>query len=724
MMKIPRIIKWVSLLFLLLIALMTILRLLFFYYYNPQHLSFFPNTDAFWLGIRFDARIVSIILLPLLLLGSIEFKKKFTEISPLRKLFTFLICFVPIAAILIINLNAGFGIKTIEQIGIAFAISMVLMLILQLQVLNPFVSVKAKRFWFWYLGIAVTVWTLFYGFDFAHYSYLSQRLNASVLNFLEDAGISFNMMWQSYPIVKILLALIIAVVLLMWIVKRFYKTAAKENVSTIFGRTISFTVLFFIMIVGIFGRIGQYPLRWSDAFALGNDYKANLSLNPFQSFFSSLTFRHATYDRKKVAEYYPLMTEYLGIKNPNAEALNFARNYTYSKDSFPTRPNIVLVICESFSAYKSSMWGNPLNTTPYFNELCKEGIFFDHCFTPHFGTARGVWAVITGTPDVQLNKTVSRNPAAVDQHTIINNLEGYEKFYFLGGSTSWANIRGVLTNNIKGLNLYEGENFDAKKVDVWGISDKNLFLEANKRLAKQNKPFFAIIQTADNHRPYTIPEEDLNAFKKIENVSEDFLKKHGFESLAEYNAFRYTDFSYQQFMEAAKKEKYFSNTIFIFVGDHGIRGNAADMFPKSWTEEGLTSEHVPLLFYAPQLLQPQRINQVCSQVDILPSVAGLLHQSYYDNTLGRNLFDSSFKTKDFAFIIDHDERQIGVVSGDYYFVHQLNSSKEKLVSIKNNEPVPVNGSTDSIRGRLSALTQAAYETARYMLYNNKKKENK
>lgn len=722
MIKLPRIVKWVLYLFVTFVLLMSVLRLLFFYLFNPQHLSLMAVKDTLLLGLRFDARVMGIILLPLLLFGSIEFKKKFSEFTFLRKLYTFLVCFIPITAILIISANTGDLSKIFKQIIIGAGISLVIMMILQLRVLNPFTSGKAKRFWFWYLGMAVTVWVLFYGFDFAHYSYLSQRLNASVLNFLEDASISFTMMWQSYPLLKIIIAVTIAVWLLMWVVKKFFRLSAVNIGTTAFDRSVSFGVIFFVLALSIFGRIGQYPLRWSDAFASGNDYKANLSLNPFQSFFSSLTFRHSTYDKKKVEEYYPLMTEYLGINNPDPTTLNFSRNYTFTKDSFPGKPNVVLVICESFSAYKSSMWGNPLNTTPYFNQLCKNGIFFDHCFTPHFGTARGVWAILTGTPDVQLDKTASRNPAAVDQHTIINNFEGYDKFYFLGGSTSWANIRGVLTNNIRGLNLYEGENFDAKKVDVWGISDKNLFLEANKKLAQQNKPFFAIIQTADNHRPYTIPEEDLGTFKKIENVSADSLSRHGFESLPEYNAFRYTDFCYQQFFEAAKKEKYFDNTIFIFVGDHGIRGNAGEMFPKAWTEEGLTSEHVPLLFYAPKFLQPQRISRVCSQVDILPSVAGLLKQSFSDNTMGRNLFDSSNYNKDFAFIIDHDVRQIGVVSGDYYFVHQLNASKEKLVSIKDNLPVPVNSSTDSVRGRLSALTEAAYETARYMLLNNKKKE--
>ena len=135
------------------------------------------------------------------------------------------------------------------------------------------------------------------------------------------------------------------------------------------------------------------------------------------------------------------------------------------------KPNVVVVICESFSAYKSSMWGNPLNTTPFFNGLCNQGLFFDHCFTPSYGTARGVWAVITGIPDVEVSTTTSsRNPSAVDQHTIINDFEGYNKFYFLGGSTSWANIRGLLDQYCRTASLRATGLYRRPQKSTFGLS--------------------------------------------------------------------------------------------------------------------------------------------------------------------------------------------------------------------------------------------------------------
>lgn len=563
--------------------------------------------------------------------------------------------------------------------------------------------------------------------DYYHFDYLHQRLNATVLNYLQDAGISFNMMWQTYPLLKISFAL----VLLIFLASLGFSILLNnyQNQYTFNKRRgwVWYVLSFLLFGILIFGKIGQFPLRWSDAYTLSDDFKANLALNPFQSFISTLSFRNASYDIKKVREGYPLMSQYLGVQNPNNERLNFTRSYNFG-DSVSNKPNIVMVICESFSAYKSSMYNNPLNTTPFFNELCKQGVFFDRCFTPAYGTARGVWATITGIPDVESPQTASRNPNAVDQHTIINNFAGYNHLYFLGGSATWANIRGLLTNNIDNLKLYEQNDYNAKKIDVWGISDKNLFLESNKILSKQDKPFFAIIQTADNHRPYTIPEEDRAEFS-LKSFGNDSLKRFGFESNEEMNAFRYTDFCYRKFMEAAKKENYFNNTIFVFVGDHGIRYNGAlEYFPKAWTEQGLTCEHVPLLFYAPTLFAPKRIHEVCSQVDILPSIASLAKIPYTNNTLGRNLFDTSKMNQSsksptlekFAFVIDHDVKTIGLVSNNYYYLKNTKTKKEDFVSITTNQPVIETQQTDSVKKFMSNLTDAYYQTSLYLLLNNKK----
>lgn len=657
--RLSPLIQWILKIGCIFLLIMTLMRIGLYLYFNKQDYDFQELANAFILGFRFDLRVVSIILLSMVFLGNVP--------------------------------------------G-----------------LNPFRYPAAKKIWLGSLAIIIFIILFFHVIDFAHYGYLSKRLNASVLNYLQDASISLNMVWESYPVIWLVIGLMLATIFIWLLVKWTFDKTLDTNFVSGKQRIVEFTVCFIVFGMMIFGRFSQYPLRWSDAFALGSDYKANLALNPFESFFNTLKFRGNNYDENRLKEFYPVLSKYYDLKTDSGK-ISFTRNII-PNDTLAITPNVVLIICESFSTYKSSLFGNPFNTTPFFDSLSRNGLFFDRCFTPAYGTARGVWSIITGTPDVEAPSTASRNPAAVDQHTIINDFTTHEKFYFLGGSTSWANIRGLLTNNITGLNIYEQDNFDAPKIDVWGISDKNLFLEANKILARQNKPFFATIQTADNHRPYTIPEEDLDEFKKLE-PSFDSLRKFGFESVEEFNAFRYTDFCFKKFMEAAKKEKYFDNTIFAFIGDHGIPGNANEIFPNAWTEQRLTSHHVPLLYYAPKLISAQRNSTIASQIDVLPVLAGISRIPYQNTTLGRDLLDPGLKNG-FAFLFDLDKNQIGLVNRQYLFRKRINTTMEEWFSVVDDNQLSYNSIPADREIEFRKLSEALYEASKYLLLNNKKTNEK
>lgn len=718
----PRLMKWMFATGFTFLLLMFILRLAFFYHFKSDQYTFGNSLNALLLGLRYDLRVVCAIVLVPYLAGNVKLVYKKNNRLKAGSIIRIVLALLLLVALILFMLKGHSGIGPI--IFLLFLYVLFFIWLFSTKNCNPFENRGSANVFKTYFFIVSIFLALFYAFDFEHYDYLHQRLNASILNFAGDAKISMNMAWETYPVVTLLFAVTVVSVLLYVLINLWFKYF-KDAPFTGHGiaRIVLSYIFIFLLALGIFGRLNQYPLRWSDAFSFDDDFKANLALNPVQSFLSTLQFRSSTYAIQKVKEFYPLMAAYLGVDHPDSTTLNYRR--TFQPANTTNKPNVVIVICESFSAYKSSMWGNPLNTTPFFNEMCKNGILFDRCFTPSYGTARGVWAVITGIPDVEYPNTSSRNPAFVDQHSLMNDYKGYEKFYFLGGSTSWANIRGLLTNNISGLKIYEEESYKAETVDVWGISDKRLFLAANNAFAKQKTPFVAIIQTADNHRPYTIPDEDRKEFS-LKKYSEDSLKRFGFQSNDELNAFRYTDFSFEKFIEAAKKEKYFDNTIFVFVGDHGIRGDAGNMFPKAWTIDGLTTGHVPLLFYAPALLPPARINRTCSQVDVFPSVTALANIPYVNTTMGRNLFDTIPPQVPFphaAFLYDYNIKQIGMVTDDYLYEHNLITGKQDFRSSKNDDELPPNSDTETVRKSLQTLSRAYYETARYMLLKNKK-ENK
>jgi len=655
--RVPKTIQWIVKLFLIYLCIFTAFRIATVICFKPGSIPVTDLWPSFWLGLKYDLRWIAIILLPIAVLS----------VFPR---------------------------------------------------LSPFTSERGKKLWTAYLGITTLLVLFFYGADFGQFAYINARLNADALIFARDPRESLQMVWQSYPVVWILFGLVGAVMMMIWMFRRMHVDVTEKNINIhkfTYRRRWHAAAL---LLLGwfVYGFLTLKPLDIFRAFNLNDEFKSNLALNPMQNFFTTLQYINPDHNTK-AADYYKYMTDFLQIKDPVSPAKPYSRLVHPGSRAFESQPNVVLVICESFSMYKSSMSGNPLNSTPYFNQMCNEGIFFERCFSPSFGTARGIFATITGIPDVQLSIFSTQNQESVNQRTIINDFNGYEKFYFIGGRSQFNNFKG-LVSNINNLHVYEEGSYKAQKLNVWGISDKNLFLEANDVLSKQDKPFFAIIQTADNHRPFDIPEEDKDFARDL--ITNENLQKYGFESLKEYHAFAYTDYCIKKFMEAAKKTPHFNNTIFVFTGDHGVEGNATAIYPQAWTEQRLADEHVPLLFYAPALLSPQKRTETVSQIDILPTIAGMMQQPYLNTTLGRDVLDSN-KKENAAFIVYHAPGWIGVVNDDYFFRKNIRFQKEELVPVRNNLPVLSKQKEDSIKASLSKLTSAMYETARWMLINNKNK---
>jgi phosphoglycerol transferase MdoB-like AlkP superfamily enzyme len=654
---VPLTIQWLLMLWLIYVVIFTIFRVSTVALFIPSNVTIASLLPSFWLGFRFDAKWISIILLPIAILSVYP---KF----------------------------------------------------------SPFYSEKNKKLWSYYLALTTLFVLFFFGADFGNFSYNHTRINASALNFAEDPVISFKMLWQSYPMVWIVTALVVSVILMSKLFKGTHVMTTKRNLqeNMIYKKRWHLAAIAFLVWC-LYGVFSFHPIKWKDAFEMNDNFKSYVALNPLQNFFTTLQFRKPSFDDAQAKKYFPLIANFLQLDPKNIAEENYSREILPNSKSLESRPNIVLVICESFSMFRSSMSGNPLNTTPYFKKMCDSGIFFNRCFSPTFGTARGVFATLTGIPDVQLSKFSTRNPAAINQHTIVNEFEDYNKFYFLGGSSDFNNFEG-LVKNINGVKVYQEGSFKSAPLNVWGISDKNLFMESSQVLSEQKNPFFAIIQTADNHRPFSIPEEDTDFIRRVE--PEDTLHKYGFESLKEFQAFCYTDYCFEKLIEGAKKQPWFNNTIFVFVGDHGVEGETSAIYPDRLNMGRLSDEHVPLLFYAPELLLPQARHEVVSQIDVLPTIGGMLHQSYTNTTLGRDLLNSKNKM-DAAFIIHHDEGNIGVVTNDYFYVKNLRISKQELLPLNSNSLQLNNLQQDSVKSRLSELTSAMYETAKWMLVNNKEK---
>ncbi len=136
---------------------------------------------------------------------------------------------------------------------------------------------------------------------------------------LQDAKISMSMVRQTYPVITLVLLILISAVILFALINYSFNKIKRVAYAKSKTATFLYGLVFASLVgLGIFGRLNQYPLRWSDAFSFDDDFKANLSLNPIQSFLSTLQFINSKYDIKKVKAYYPLMVQYLGVKNPDS----------------------------------------------------------------------------------------------------------------------------------------------------------------------------------------------------------------------------------------------------------------------------------------------------------------------------------------------------------------------------------------------------------------------
>ncbi len=590
--------------------------------------------------------------------------------------------------------------------------------------LDPARSKRAVRAWVALLVVVEAALLLLYVSDLGVYSYLKTRVNASLLTFAQNPLISLRMVWESYHVVPFTLGFVVFVGLYWGWLRRLMRWSLEPPAAALSRRRsiLAHSLLGIVFLAAIYGKISRYPLRWSDAFSTRSAFAGQLALNPAQYFFESLREKPLDYDLEKVRRAYPLIATYLGVEKPDPVTLTLRRTPKINPQ-VRGNPNVVVIILESFAAFKTGSFGNTTGASPHFDEIARQGLLFTRFYSPMEKTARSLFASLFGIPDVSVWQAAVHNPLVVDQHTIVNAFKGYDKSYFIGGSANWSNIRGALEHNIDGLEMHEEGSYHSPVLDVWGIADGDLFREANDVLrTKQDRPFFAIIQTAGNHRPFTIPA-DIPGFSRS-NLPREAIEHSGFESNDELNSFRYLDHSIGIFFELAKKEKYFENTVFVLWGDHGTRRGAARI---DQGDLSLPVYHVPFVIYAPGFVkEPRRIDTPGSHVDIMPTLASYCGKPYVDQTLGVDLLDPEVARRSVAFNFTAFEEppRLGLVQGNFYANQETDGRVLVFDQAPGADPTVNVAAKEPVRAaEMARLARSMYEISRYLLYHNKPLDN-
>jgi len=571
--------------------------------------------------------------------------------------------------------------------------------------------------WLWGSFAAPLIALVITGYlvDAGTYGYIHTRLNGTLLMFLDNATTSFRMMWESYPFGRLAVATALLTAAALWGLRVL--TRGLRGLQAVPWVRRTGNVLFTLALLALmWAKWSAYPLRWSEAFEAKQSFHAHLALNPILFFLETRQDMDGGYDLERVKATQPDLAAYFGIPvQTDAQGLPSLRRHQEPKALIAGRPNIVLIQLESLAGFKTGVLGNPLNPTPYLDGLAARGLFFDRFHVAMENTSRSMFATLFSSPDVSAVQNATRNPLLLDQHSALGVFADYRKAYFLGGSANWAQMRGILKNNFKDLKLYEEGFFKGPKVDVWGVCDADLLLEAQAVLERETAPYWAYIQTSGNHPPFTIPPH-LKEFL-VERKPQAELARAGFVDNEEYNAVRLMDFSLRKFFERAEQSPAFANTVYVLWADHGIPRGMTDT---RFSDLALGVHHIPCVIYAPHLLQPRRISTLGTQMDLLPTLASLLGQPLEQQTLGKALLDPAWADKAVAFTFTTFRRpaRVGLLQGEWY-VNVEPDGRSSLYRLDEAAQRDHSAAEPERARSMTRLAQGFHQWSKFLLSHNK-----
>lgn len=665
---------------------------------------------ALYLGLKFDLRLVALALMPAWLLLNPG-----GTVAPLGR--------TGLALGTLAGALGVFGVVVVLAMADDNAARGWLALFLVLTAVHrgafPDLGLKSGPIrWIWSMfGVGVVAFLLLaYFADFGTFSYVHTRLNGKLLMFLENPGTSARMLWESYPVVWLSLALGAFLALVAGAFRRATQELGPSSASPWLrrGANLAFTVL---LLLAMWGKASRYPLRWSEAFDAKHGFNAHLALNPILFFLETRIDRSGDYDLAKVKATHAAMADYFGIPvafGPDGLPSLAREGQPFGR--FEGEPNVVFIQLESLGANKTGLGGNPLNPTPFLDDLAKRSLCFDQMHVVLPNTSRSMFATLFGVPDVTSGQNATRNPLLVNQHSALAALGKREASFWLGGSANWAQIRGVLKNNFKGLDIHDEGAFPGLPVvDVWGICDADLLLSVHRALETKTKPFWAFAQTSGNHPPFTVPRHLADFQVEARDSAE--LAAGGFVSAEEFNAVRLMDFSLKTFFEAASKAPYYRNTVFVIWADHGVpRGNTDPRFG----DLNLSTFRIPFLIHAPGFQQEGRvIRTVGNQMDILPTLMSFLGRPYRHQTLGKDLLDPAWETKGaaFTFTLFRVPPRTGLVQEGHY-VNLEPDGRAALYRLDEADPKDLSATDPARAARMKTLTEGFLHWSKFLLSHN------
>lgn len=472
-----------------------------------------------------------------------------------------------------------------------------------------------------YTNVLIIIFSFVITADLELYSAWGYRMDATPLQYFNSPK-EMAATVSSSPLFLLLFIFILLVVLFIFIYKKYFNffIDRKQKVFHVADSLFSLFLIAFLF-VPIRGGIQKIPMNISDVYFSEKIFADHAAINlPWNIMFSILN-RH---NPQNPFDYFS--------KEKSQELVNSL--YDTGPKKIPSilsveKPNIIIIILESYTAKWVGCLGGVSGVTPNLDSIAADGLLFTNIYAAGDRSEKGQAAVLSGYPN-QAITSIIKTPTKTSQLPSINqSLEklGYHSGYTYGGELEFANIKSYLVNiHVDKLTSKYSFPID-ERTTSWGVHDQYVFDRFYHDIQKEKEPFFATLFTLSSHEPYDVPMKT-----KFAGSDRTTLFK---------NSVYYTDSIVGSFIRRMKKDPLWQNTLIVFVADHGhaLPGNDPNDRPSKF--------HIPLIFSGGALTLKGKINTIGSQTDIATTILDQLHLPTNNFKWGKDLLDSS--AKQFAF---------------------------------------------------------------------------
>lgn len=487
-------------------------------------------------------------------------------------------------------------------------------------------------------GLAfVVAFSLLFGAvsEFIFWQEFSTRFNFIAVDYLVYTHEVVGNIRESYPVPLILLAIALFVLLILFTLGKLLRFETRPHSLY---RKLSLLLVAVLLPVLSYQFASVEQMQFSK-----NAYANELAGNGLFSFAAAVRRNELDYDKfyRTIPQQQAnaILKKNGVLRQAFASAINTEQAVpdTSNIAPFKRRPkNVVVIMVESLSAEYMGSYGNKENLTPNLDKLAKESLVFDRAFATGTRTVRGLDALSIAIPPIPGQAVVHR-PDSDHLATLGEFLEAqqYSTFFMYGGYGVFDSMNSYFRGN--DYKVVDRTDFDKSTIqaeNVWGIDDESLFnnsLAMIDRMVQPSMPFFAHIMTTSNHRPFTFPEGKI-----------DLPQGH------RQGAVKYTDYALGKLMGNAKTKPWFKDTLFVIVADHCSSAAGKTKLP-------VEKYHIPLFFYAPDLLPAGHYSRMVSQIDIAPTLLDILGAKGSQH-FGQSLFKAQReKMPERAFISNYQE---------------------------------------------------------------------